>query len=129
MSHPSEETVRRLYTAFAAGDIDAIKDVFDPEVVWHDPGNSPVTGDHRGVEAVLAFFGVVAQISEGTFTADLDDVLANDRHAFSLHTARAHSRGKELDQHDVLVCHVSDGRISEVWEHHENTAVADEFWN
>jgi ketosteroid isomerase-like protein len=129
MSHPFEEPVRRLYAAFAAGDVDAIKAVFDPQVVWHNPGDNPTTGEHRGVEAVLAFFGVVAQVSEGTFTADLDDVLANDRHALSLHTGRAHSRGKTLDERNVLVFHIADGRISEVWEHHENTAVADAFWN
>ena len=72
---------------------------------------------------------MVAQVSEGTFTADLDDVLANDRHALSLHTGRARSRGKTLDERNVLVFHIADGRISEVWEQHENTAAADAFWN
>jgi len=53
MAHPNEELVRRGYDAFASGDMDTRRELFDPQIVWHFAGRSPLAGDHRGVDAVL----------------------------------------------------------------------------
>src|SRR5262245_4775605 len=44
------EWVRGAYAAFAAGDPDAYRSVFADDVVWHVPGNNPVSGAYRGQE-------------------------------------------------------------------------------
>lgn len=44
MGHPNEELVRSGYDAFAKGDIDTLRVLFDPEVVWHQPGRSVLAG-------------------------------------------------------------------------------------
>ena len=129
MTHPNEELVRRLYQSFADGDMTAFQAAMDPDVVWHSSGRSPVSGDHRGLEAVVAFIGKIMELSEGTFTATLRDVLANDNHAVALHNGRATSRGKSLDEINVLVIHFSNGRISEVWEHHYDLYAVDDYWS
>jgi ketosteroid isomerase-like protein len=46
MAHPNEELARRGYDAFARGDMDTLRELFDPEIVWHFPGRSPLAGDH-----------------------------------------------------------------------------------
>ncbi|MBA2309497.1 MAG: nuclear transport factor 2 family protein [Pseudonocardiales bacterium] len=39
-----EQRVRAMYKAFAAGDEDAYRAAFSPDLVWHVPGDSPVSG-------------------------------------------------------------------------------------
>ena len=35
MAHPNEELVRKGYDAFASGDMDTLRELFDPGIVWH----------------------------------------------------------------------------------------------
>jgi len=35
MAHPNEDLVRRGYDAFARGDMDTLRELFDPGIVWH----------------------------------------------------------------------------------------------
>ena len=57
MAHPNEELLRRGYEAFGKGDMDTIRELFDPNIVWHAPGRNPMSGDYRGVDEVLTQFG------------------------------------------------------------------------
>jgi ketosteroid isomerase-like protein len=128
MVHQNEEVVRTLYSAFSRQDMATLRQVFAPDVVWHQSGHSPVAGNHKGVDAVFAFFGQVAELSENSFTAELHDVVANDEHAVSMHTGRAQARGKTLEDRNVLVVHCRNGTIDDVCEHHEDLYAVDEFW-
>ncbi len=51
--HPNAELLRKGYEAFDKGDIAALTDMFAEDVVWHVTGTSPISGVHRGREAVL----------------------------------------------------------------------------
>ena len=128
MTHPNETLVRDLYQAFSEQDGETMQRLFDPEVVWHQPGRSVLAGDHRGVGAVFGFFGQVAELSEGTFTAELHDVVAGDVHTVAIHNGRAQAHGKTLDDHNALIMHCKDGRVTEVWEQHSDLYAVDDFW-
>lgn len=128
MTHQDESLVRNLYRAFSEQDADTMQKLFDPEVVWHQPGRSVLAGDHRGVEAVFGFFGKVAEISEGTFTVELHDVVAGAEHTVALHTGRGQARGRTLEDHNTLVMHCDAGRVREVWEQHADLYDVDAFW-
>lgn len=128
MSDRDCEVVRELYRAFSAQDVPTMQRLFHADVVWHQPGRSVLAGEHRGVDGVLAFFGRVAELSEGTFTVDLQSVAAGDGHTFALHTGRARARGQVLEDRNVLVCHLRDGQVVSVWEHHEDLHAVDDFW-
>jgi ketosteroid isomerase-like protein len=93
MAHPNEELVRRSYDAFARGDMDTLRELFDPEIVWHFPGRSLLAGDHRGTDAVLGFFGRTMELTAGTFRAELHDVVADDWHAVGMHLATGEREG------------------------------------
>ncbi len=43
-------------------------------------------------------------------------------------TPGGQAHGQTLEDHNVLVCHCSGGRITEVWEHHEDLYAVDAFW-
>lgn len=128
MSEQDERVVRELYRAFSEQDVPAMQQLFHPEVVWHQPGRSVLAGEHRGVEAVFAFFGRVAEISENTFTVELHDVVSGPDHTIGLHTGRGHAHGHTLLDHNAIVVHCRGGRVAELWEQHADLYAVDAFW-
>jgi uncharacterized protein len=115
MAHPNEDLVRRGYEAFAKGDMDTLRELFDPEIVWHFPGRSVLAGDHRGTDAVLGFFGKTIELTAGTFQVEVHDVVADDRHTVGLHLATGEREGRTLlEDREVLVFHIRDGKVVEV---------------
>ena len=119
----------RRYDASSRGDLDALRQTWNPNIVWHVAGRSPLAGDYEGVDAVLGFFGKLIELSGGTFQVQLHDVMANDMHVASLHTNRAERNGRRLDLRVVLISHVRDGKIVEVWNFVEDQYAAAEFWS
>lgn len=55
--HPNVALVRRGYKAFIDGDLDALRELFADDIVWHNGGRNPLSGDHRGVDEVFSCFG------------------------------------------------------------------------
>ena len=128
MAHPDEELVRRGYDAFSRGDMETLREVFHPHLVWHSPGRNQLAGDHRGVDAVLGFFGRTMELTSGTFRVEVHDVVAGDEHVVGLNSVAAQRDGKTLNGRNALVFHVRDGRATEVWQFWEDQYAADEFF-
>jgi ketosteroid isomerase-like protein len=128
MGHPNEELVRRGYDAFSKGDMQTLREVFAPDIVWHSPGRSQLAGDYRGVDAVLGFFARTMELSGGTFRVDVHDVVANDEHAVGLNSVTAEREGRTLRDQNTLVFHVRDGSASEVWQFWADQYAADAFF-
>jgi ketosteroid isomerase-like protein len=103
MAHPNEELTRRAYDAFSKGDVDTLRQVFADNAVFHEPGRNPVSGDYKGIDQILAFFGTLAERSGGTFRVNLHDVVANDEHAVGLHVAEG-GRGAVSTARRRLCC-------------------------
>ena len=127
--HPNATLLRKGYEAFASGDMATLTELFAEDVVWRVSGNSQISGEHRGRDAVFAMFAKTTQLSGGTFKIELHDVLANDEHAVALTRATASREGKQYDALDTDVYHVSGGKVTEFWSMAEDTRVADEFWS
>jgi uncharacterized protein len=110
-------SVRRGFDAFATGDMDTLRQVLDPGIEWHLPGRSTISGDYRGVDAVLGFFGTLFQISGGTFKAELLECgeLTSDLVACLIHRSGAMPAGA-VDQRTMLLFQLRDGRAVEVTE-------------
>lgn len=107
--HPNGELIREGFEAFAKGDMDTISRVFSD-----DPGTSPLSGDYRGKEAVLGYFGKLMERTEGTFHQEIHAVLADDDHVVVL-TDYGHDKPKPFTGHQVFVWHVPDGKAAECW--------------
>jgi ketosteroid isomerase-like protein len=67
MAHPDEELVRSAFDAFAKGDVDTLRESMAQDAVWHVPGRNQLSGEHRGVDAILGFFAKTMELSGGTF--------------------------------------------------------------
>jgi ketosteroid isomerase-like protein len=129
MAHPNEDLIRRGFDAFAKGDMDTLRELFDPDIAYHVPGRSPLAGDYHGPDEVLGLFARIFELSGGTYQAQLHDAVANDEHTVALFTATGQREGRTLDDRNVLVSHVRDGRLAEVWVLAEDLYALDAFFS
>ena len=53
MSQENAETVRRAFEAWNAGDVDAVREAFDPDVIMRAPEGWPEPGPFVGRDAVV----------------------------------------------------------------------------
>ena len=129
MAHPNVDLLNKGYDAFDKGDLDALRDLFSQDVVFHIPGDSQISGDFRGQDEVFAFFGKLVELSGGTFRLERHAVLADDEHGTVMHTITAERDGKTLSQKGVDIHHISGGKVTEFWGFTEDTVAANQFWS
>jgi uncharacterized protein (TIGR02246 family) len=126
--HPNADLFRRGYAAFQAGDLETVRSLFDPDVVWHVPGHNHLSGDHKGVDATMALFMANFQETNGTFKVELHDVLGNDEHAVALASVSGQREGKTLADRYTHIVHIRDGKLVESWIFNEHLDEVDDFW-
>jgi len=129
MAHPNEQVVRDGFAAFASNDVDTLRRLIAADAVWHVGGRNPLSGSHKGVDEILAFFGMTMERSGGTFAIDLHDVVGNDEHVFAAYSVTGQREGRALRDQAVLVFHVKDGQVTEAWSVAGDQYLTDEFWS
>jgi uncharacterized protein len=128
--HPNVARTRDAYAAFGRGDLEALREQFRDDIVWHVGGNSPLAGEYKGQDEIFGFFGQLFEMTGGSLSIDIHDVLANDTHVCVLVTMSAKRDGRTFDQRAVHVFEVDDeGRSKEFWSFEEDQAAGDEFWS
>jgi uncharacterized protein len=110
------ERVRAAYAAFASGDPQAYRAVFAPEVVWHVPGDNPVSGEYRGE----AYFTTMPErmVPLDRWTITVNTVWTNEKDLAALVAFRVvgDRRGVHIDMDGHhLVRLDAAGRIVEGW--------------
>jgi ketosteroid isomerase-like protein len=128
MAHPNETLLRSLYGAFSSRDLSTVRTLFADDIIFHQPGRNPTSGDYQGIDGVLGLLGALAERSGGTFRAEVHDVLASDQHAVGLLRVSAQRGPRTVDVPVVHVWHVRDGKLAEAWVHPADQSVLDEFW-
>lgn len=121
--------IRSGYEAFARGDIAGALAVFAEDILWHVPGRGPLSGDYRGHEQVLGFFGRFMHLSGGTFRIQLDDILAKGDRVVALCTESAQRGGHHWSSPQVHVWTVKNGRATMFWQYQGDQQSEDEFWS
>ena len=127
--HPNVAVFNSIYAAFASGDMDALATFFAEDVVWHSPGQNPISGTYEGRAATFASFAEEFERSGGTYSVEVHDVLANDEHIVAFLHATADREGKRLDQGYAIVFQMRDGKVHAAWEVWKDQPSVDEFWS
>jgi len=128
--HPNVAIMRSAYEAFANMDVETLTGLIAEDATWHVTGHHTFSGDYKGRDQILAFFGTLAQETGGTLALEVHDILANDGHAVTLVQEKAQRKGQTLDAKEVHVFHVDDrGRATEFWEFPEDQKSYDAFWS
>ncbi|GAC1553768.1 MAG: nuclear transport factor 2 family protein [Vulcanimicrobiaceae bacterium] len=105
-----------------------LHDLFAADAAWHVPPCGVLTGNYRGRDAILAFFGHVFEQTAGTFRAEPTTFAASGDRVF-VETALSGKRGgRTLDARSVMVFTVIEDRTHEVREYYFDRAAALEFW-
>ena len=121
--HPNATKAREGLDALNSGDMQAMSDFLDDDVVWHEIGRpEPVRG-----KAALA---AEAQQATGdyTITGKLHDVVANDDHTIALVDATATRGGKTLNYRTAEIMHIRNGKVVERCAFSDDTGAITEFF-
>lgn len=130
MAHPNEELVRQGYKAFGEGDMDTLRSLYAPDAVHIATGDNPLAGEYKGVDDILAYYGRLFELSDGTFSADLKSVrVEGDDTVVATHRDTGKRAGKTLDQDETLTFTISDGQFTRLVEEHSDQAAYDTFWS
>lgn len=122
------EIARKGYTAFNEGDIETAMSTISDDIVWHGGLRGPLAGDYKGKAAVLELFMKFGQLTEGTYKAEIHDILSNDEHSVVIGVTKATRKGKTREDKFVDVIHVSaDGKAKEFWRFFEDQVGALEW--
>ena len=128
MAHPNADLLHRAYAAFAIGDIPTVLGVVANDITWHVPGRSPLSGDYKGHDGVLDFFGKCIDLSGGTLRISVEEVLAEGERAVVLCTVSAQRNGQSWSAPEVHVWRIAHGKAVEFHEFQGDQQTEDEFW-
>jgi len=120
--------LRAFYDAVRRGDARAAMDLLADDVVFHQPGRNPTSGDYRGKEAAVSLPRLLADRSGGTFRFEVHDVAATHDHAIGLLRISGRRDGRSIDMPAAHVFHIRDGKLAELWIHPLDQHEIDEFW-
>ena len=126
--HANEALIRKGYAAFVERDVDSLREFLHPEVVWHVAGSSPLAGIYKGHDELLPVFGMIDDITDGTFNISAREMLPSDDHVVVLTRITAKKGDRVLDLDGVAVFKIVDGRAAEVWNFAERQDEVDEFF-
>jgi ketosteroid isomerase-like protein len=109
--------VRRGYTAFNTGDMATLTTLMAKDVVQRVPGTSVVGGDHKGIDAVLAMYGQLAELTGGTVQAHLVDLHSDGHgHVNAIHVLSGTRNGvTRASRGSILFTFVGE-KVSEMHE-------------
>lgn len=128
--HPNLQRLRRGYEAFQNGDMATLDGLFSDDIVWHVPGDSPISGDYKGKEEVFGYFGKLIQETEGTFKLDIETMFADNSRGVAVHRISADRNGKHLDSYAANVyTYDAEGKLVEAWQMSTDTQAASEFFS
>ena len=123
------DMARKGYQAFNEAHLDEAMATIHDEIVWHNGGDNPLTGEFRGKEAVMEMLARFGQLTEGTYEADIHDVLASEDHTVVIGTYTATRHGRTRSARFIDVIHPApDGRAKAFWRMFEDQAAEDEFF-
>jgi hypothetical protein len=120
--------VRRLFDAFERKDVFALRGLFAEDVVWQVAGESRLAGTYRGRREVIGFLGSLPRLTDGTYAAQVIDVLASDERAAVLYRATGRREGRALDLDQLLLFTLRDGAVTHVVALPADQGAFDTFW-
>lgn len=122
----NEAILQTIYQALSRADVGTILAQFADGIEFHVAGRSQVSGDYAGKEEVLGFMGKLMELSDGTFSVEVLDILANDTHGVALTMERGSRDGRTMENRAVHVWEIRDGKCQIFYGYNQN--VWDEFW-
>ena len=120
--------IRDLFRAWLVRDALAVARVIGDGVVWRVPGASAMAGEYRGRAEIFPFLRRTAELTDGSYRADLLDVFGGDDVVVGLYRATGRRNGRRLDIPQALVFRFEGAELQEVLAVPGDPAAFDAFW-
>jgi ketosteroid isomerase-like protein len=128
MSTDPKSVVIRYVEAARDGMSAVIRQSFAPDATWEYPGDLPLSGIYRGIDAIVGTFlgGAAALMAPGSsVTIELVSAIADSDRVAAEWTSRATSRtGRPYHNRNVGIFTVRGGKIVSVREYTDTLHVA-----
>jgi ketosteroid isomerase-like protein len=127
--HPHAVLVRKGYEAFSRGDMETLRTILTADCTHHVPGSHRLSGDFKGLDAVLGYYGALFAATNGTLRAELRHLFVDGRgHVMAVHQITAEQGGKKLDMAGGIVFRIVGEKATDLDECVEDIAAVDAFW-
>jgi uncharacterized protein len=126
---PNHDDKQRIAETFLLGlrtrDWDLLRKIMTDDIVWTLPGHSRISGEARGLEAVIERAQII--VSYG-LTFNLKHILEGQAGlALSLRNT-AERQGKILDEHLATVCQLREDRICSIDTYLSDVDIVNSFF-
>jgi ketosteroid isomerase-like protein len=122
------DDIRRVFAAFAGGDVRALYEVIAEDAVWRVPGTAPVSRSYLGRKEIFGLFRDTRRLTDGTYRSELLWALADDERAVAVYRARGIRLGRQLDIDQVLLITLREGRWQEIVALPTDPPAFEAFW-
>jgi 2'-5' RNA ligase len=119
----------RQRRAYGGADLDDLRPALTEDVIWHVPGRSRIAGEHRGIDAVLAYFDAGRTMTDQTFQVTVHGLSVVGDRVVQLAGGRAVRGGREISWETVGVFRVQGDRVAECWLLPFDLYAFDEIWD
>ena len=129
MSITNRDLIVRGYDAFDRGDVGTVLEILDPNIHWHVPGRSPLSGDYKGHDEVVGFFTTTQELLRERSRSRSTTCSQGEQLVVVLCTVSAQRHGQHWSSPEVHVWRVVNGRAVEFREYQGDQQTEDEFWS
>jgi ketosteroid isomerase-like protein len=113
--HPNVTTVNRMTPAIFDQDRDTLASIFTKDLSFHMRGPEGWSGDHAGVDGLLAAIGRVVEATGGDVRLQQQFCIGTDRWAAEWEHATLGRNGRTLESKNAFVYRFQGDRIAEMW--------------
>jgi ketosteroid isomerase-like protein len=126
-SHPNLTLINDFFKAYAANDLEAIRNILSEDIKWHIPGKHPLSGTKTGVIQVLEFF---QKLNKAALKAEPIVMGVNDKYVIDCHRNWSTLENKEnLNSMSCLLWRIENNKIVEVFNFPEDQHIVDSFFS
>ena len=121
------QAVQDIYAAFGRGDMPAVLEAMADDIEWviQGPSDMPTAGTQRGKQAVLAWFGVLAENLEFQVFEPREFIAQGDKVVALVYLEETNRRtGRKVDQTAAMVWTFRDGKITRHQGFEDTAAIA-----
>ena len=126
VEHPNAVAYQRTVDAFRDRDFDTLRSLIAEDVVWHVPGGTPMAGDIRGLDELVAWLGRVEAFG---FNICEHDVFGKAEQVCALSYIGARRPGVDFEMRVTSVFHFREGQQVERWFYPEDMAAWDAIFS
>ncbi|HZP29180.1 MAG TPA: nuclear transport factor 2 family protein [Acidimicrobiia bacterium] len=128
--HPDITLIRKGYEAFNRADVATLSEILASDVEQHMVGDNLVSGDYKGRDNVLGFYGKLAELTGGTYGCDIESMFTDGRgKVVVVHRQRGERNGRTIAPRQALIFTVAGGKVVDLHDTTEDLEAEDTFWS